>query len=218
VLESHRTTTELSYELAEELGVQPIVVRKAIKALSGRIVSSSAPNLGRGRGPRLYGGEAVAEIRNWIEEWKKGRRRRGAGASALWTRLDAIEEATHRLERVLEAAIQAGQKIRASCRGLRELSPIASSITVLGEGLAPRHPPIAVLLRPLKDGWSAALVDAPLWAEGSTPRAAVAALRRSLVSTYRRLSAEQPKDRKLWTTLEQLIRHAGKGKNTPRKD
>jgi hypothetical protein len=206
--EGLKTRADLSFELGVELGVPPEVILKAFKALKGQIVSTEGPNLGMGRTPRLYGPDAVAEIRLWVEDWKEGRRL--PPVSAFRTRLDALEDSALRLESLLQVAAKRAQDVRAACRALRELAPIASSMTYIGKGLAIVHRPLPVLLSPIKDGWMAELVDAPLSAEGSNPRAAVAALRRSIAGTYWRLSAEQPEESELWTALQALIRRRGK--------
>jgi hypothetical protein len=210
-----RTIKELSLGLAEELGVHPDVIVKAVRALGRKIPWVQASNDGRpGRGLRLYDPSAVPAIRRWVEDWKRERIRRApAPAPAkFWLKIQSLENAVLRMERALGDVAKGAEQIREVCGSLRDLPPIATSITVLEDGFTVAAPPLPVMVRPLRGSWSAALLDAPLCAEGESPEAAVAALRRAVVSTYLQLSAEpHQENHQLLAALRQLIQPSTKG-------
>lgn len=210
-----RTIKELSLDLAEELGVHPDVIVKAVRALGRKIPWVQASNSGRpGRGPRLYGSSAVSPIRRWVEDWKLDRIRKApAPAPAkFWLKIQSLENAVLRMEMALGDVAKGAGQIRQACKSLRDFPPIATSITVLEDGFTVASPPMPVMVRPLRVSWSAALLDAPLCAEGANPEAAVAALRRAVVSTYLRLSAAPQEDHQLLGALRQLIRPSSTAK------
>lgn len=203
------TIQELKLDLAAELGVHPDVIVKAVRTLGRKIPWVEAPQEGRpGRGPRLYGPMAVSEIRRWVENvWKRDRIRRSPAPAPAkyWLKVQSLENAVVRMERTLREAAKAAEQILEACKALRGLPPIVTSITVLEDGFTVASPPLPVMVRPLRNSWSAALLDAPLSAEGENPEAAVAALRRALVRTYLRLSGAPQENSSLLAALQQLI-------------
>lgn len=209
--EDLRTVQELSLVLSEELGVRPTLIPQAVRALRDRITWTNSANTETRRiGPRLYGPEAVAAIREWVEEWKKARAGRTKAVdpgARFWLKVARLEEAAARLGRRVIAADQIRLEIGELCRGLREQPmTIATAIHVLGRGLTTVRP-IQVLINPMPRGWLAAAVDVPaLNALGGTPEAAVDGLRNVLVSSYLRLSEGSHRDGELWQALTELIR------------
>lgn len=210
VQEDLRNVQELSRLLSEELGVRPTLIPQAVRAVRDHITWVDLPYPTGGRGPRLYGPEAVAVIREWIEHWKQnhaGRAKVANSAARFWHRVGQLEEAARALGRRMDAADKIRREIAELCQELRKQPmSIATSIQVLGRGLSAVRP-IGVLVSPLPKGWLAAAVDVPaLNALGGTPEAAVDGLRNVLVSSYLRLGEGAHRDGELWQALTELIR------------
>lgn len=204
-----KTANELSMQLALELGVTPALVRKGISALGDRLTWIEGNPETRGRGPRFYGAEAVPLIRKWVEENKAAKLAKAhqAGpAGQFWLKIDRLQTAALTLGQLVQDVERVRKEILDLCERLYEQPmPIATSIRLLGQGLSVTAP-LAVLVSPLHNVWSAAAVDVPFSAQGASPEAAIDALRHSLVSTYQRLNAAPHENRQLLHRLRQLIR------------